>query len=446
MTSLMPPTPVPETFILLTDGRSPRLDYTAAFLFHDLLGSSLRVTQDRAEFAASGHCRINHTARSHPDAYWIPPSGLLQERGVHGPLPRVVDRAGLPVLFPDDRGDLPFDIFSAVFYLLSRYEEYLPHRLDAYGRFDHRGSLAGSGGFLDRPLVDEWAAHLRHALQHRFPTAVFPTRPFRLLPTYDIDIAWAHRHRGRLRMLSGLAGALLSGRPADAQHRLATLLGRRQDPYDAYAWLDALHQQHALEPIYFFLLAERWGRYDRNIPPAHPAMAALVSTHARRYRVGLHPSWRSGDEPGRLPCEAARLEEVAGPVRHSRQHYLRFTLPDTFRLLLRLGITDDYSMGYGGANGFRASTCTPFPWYDLGAEEATPLTLHPFCFMDATAHHELGVSPDEAGADLLRYLAAVRRVGGEFVTVFHNSLLGPHPRYEGWRRVYARFLDQAVGG
>lgn len=442
----MPQPLEPETFILLTEARSPRLDHIAAFLFHDLLGCGLRVTQDAAEFADSGLCRINYTAQPQPDAYWVHPSGLLRETGVHGPLPRVVDRGGLPVLFPTDVGDLSFDILSAAFYLLSRYEEYLPHAVDAFGRFDHRASLAWTGGYLDRPLVDEWAAHLRQALLLRFPAASLPPRSFRLLPTYDIDIAWAHRHRGPFRCLSGLAGALLRGRLADALDRLSTLLGLRPDPYDAYGWLDRLHERHRLEPLYFFLLAERWGRYDRNIPPAHPAMQALLAHHARRYRVGLHPSWRSGDEPGRLSREAGLLEGAAGPVRHARQHYLRFTLPDTLRHLIRAGITDDYSMGYGAANGFRASTCTPFRWYDLGAERATVLTLHSFCFMDATAHHELGIGPEAAFTDLMRYHDTVRRVGGEMVTIFHNSMLGTHPMYRGWREAYARFLARAVSG
>jgi len=445
-TDPMPQPLEPETFILLTEAGSPRLDHVTAFLFHDLLGCGLRVTQDASEFAGSGLCRINYTAQHRPDAFWIHPSGLLSEKGVHGPLPRLAGESGLPLLFPTDRGDLPFDILSAAFYLLSRYEEYLPHAVDAHGRFDHRVSLAWTGGFLDRPLVDEWAAVLRQALLQRFPAASLPPRGFRLLPTYDIDIAWAHRHRGAFRCLTGMAGSLLQGRLADVRDRLATLLDLRPDPYDAYGWLDRLHDRHGLEPLYFFLLAERWGRYDRNIPPAHPALQALLARHARRYRVGLHPSWRSGDEPGRLSREAGLLEDVAGPVRHARQHYLRFTLPDTFRHLIDAGIENDHSMGYGAANGFRASTCTPFRWYDLGAERATALTLHPFCFMDATAHHEAGTRPEAAFTDLMRYHDTIRRVGGQMVTIFHNSMLGTHPMYRGWRETYARFLEYAANG
>ena len=53
-------------------------------------------------------------------------------------------------------GDFPFDIFAASFYLFSRYEEYLPHQKDMYGRYAHENSLAFKESFLDQPLINIW--------------------------------------------------------------------------------------------------------------------------------------------------------------------------------------------------------------------------------------------------------------------------------------------------
>ncbi len=50
--------------------------------------------------------------------------------------------------FFETSGDFPFDIFAASFYLLSRYEEYLPHEKDMYGRYAHTNSLAFREHFL----------------------------------------------------------------------------------------------------------------------------------------------------------------------------------------------------------------------------------------------------------------------------------------------------------
>jgi hypothetical protein len=435
-------------FILLPEAPSPRLEYVASHLFGEMLGVGVRVTHDRAEWEASDLFRILYTRDTHPDAFRIVPNGLLLETGIRPEKPGMKTWGDLPVLFSTTEGDLPFDILSAVFYLITRYEEYLPHRTDAFGRYDHCDSLAWQGGFLDRPLVDIWAAMIREALQRRFPSAVFPDRSFRFQPTYDIDIAWAHRHRSLQRSLSGALASLLKGRPADAVGRAATLLGIRPDPYDAYAWLDRLNERHASDPLYFFLVAGSMGRFDRNISPDRPEMRRLISHHARRYRVGLHPSWASGDDAGLLSREAALLSELTDdrPVRHSRQHYLRFKLPETYRALIRIGITDDHSMGYGAVNGFRASTCTPFRWYDLGEERTTGIVVHPFCFMDATAHHELGMVPEKSLSSMLGYMEEVVAVGGVMETIFHNSMLGTHPMYRGWREAYATFVEVAGRG
>ena len=41
-----------------------------------------------------------------------------------------------------DNSIMPFDVFSASFYLASRYEEYAPFRPDKFGRFPAEESIA----------------------------------------------------------------------------------------------------------------------------------------------------------------------------------------------------------------------------------------------------------------------------------------------------------------
>ncbi len=60
------------------------------------------------------------------------------------------------------------------------------------------------------------------------------------------------------------------------------------------------------------------------------------------------------------------MEYISGQrINRSRQHYIRFSLPGTYRRLLQHGIDQDFSMGYGSINGFRASVASSFYWYDL---------------------------------------------------------------------------------
>jgi hypothetical protein len=221
------------------------------------------------------------------------------------------------------------------------------------------------------------------------------------------------------------------------------LAGLKQDPFDCFAWLNQLHDDNRLHPIYFFLVAEKNGMYDKNILPQKKSMRKLIGEHAQKYTIGVHPSWQSGDQQVLIGQEKKRLETISKKqVIHSRQHYIRFKLPDGYRLLIENGITDDYSMGYGSINGFRASVATSFDWYDLQKNESTELRIHPFCFMEANSFYEQKITAEEAYDELMHYYTVCKAVDGELITIWHNNFLGSDPKFEKWRNVYQRFINQ----
>ena len=117
-------------------------------------------------------------------------------------------------------------------------------------------------------------------------------------------------------------------------------------------------------------------------------------------------------------------------------------LPDTYHLLLRNGISDDYSMGYGSHLGFRAGTGASFAWYDLTREETAQLRIHPFCFMDTTAHFEQKLNVHDAFSKLHAMAFALEQAGSTLVTVFHNFSLGTARESKGWRHAYESFLQE----
>jgi hypothetical protein len=171
----------------------------------------------------------------------------------------------------------------------------------------------------------------------------------------------------------------------------------------------------------------------------------LVQSISSKYPVGLHPSWGSGDIPSLLTKEKFTLEHIANQsIHNSRQHYIRFTLPSTYRRLLALGLTHDYSMGYGSINGFRASIATSYYWYDLKKEEKTKLLIHPFCFMDANSYYEQNLSPESAFEELMQYYNAVKSVNGTLITIWHNNFLGTDEEFAGWKELYEKFVSSAT--
>jgi hypothetical protein len=95
-------------------------------------------------------------------------------------------------------------MFSAVFYLISRYEEYLPFEPDQYGRFEAGQSLAFRHHFLEEPIVDQWIEMFKSVLTGKYPELHFPAREFRFISTFDVDRPWAYLHKGIWRTLRGL--------------------------------------------------------------------------------------------------------------------------------------------------------------------------------------------------------------------------------------------------
>lgn len=420
---------------------TPRLQYVIDFL-NQYYGNALKATSNEDNYIkAQNVCKLNYSYHQvAEEEIWIHPHPLLFESSVR-PVKVECFAYERHKAFFKTEGDFPFDIFAAIFYLLTRYEEYLPHRSDSYGRYAFDNSLAYKEGFLHYPLINIWLEAFRKLIVAKDAAFEPVNTPFTFVPTYDIDMAWSYKNKGFKRNAAGMIQSLFKGRLKHIVKRIRVLTNKVSDPFDCYEWLNNLHRQYRLKPVYFFLVAEKKSKFDKNISPHNLSFQELIKDTAALYPIGLHPSWQSGDEHILLRKEKHWLEHITSHnITSSRQHYIRFTLPKTYRRLIDTGITDDYSMGYGSINGFRASIATPFYWYDLQQEQPTKLRIHPFCYMDANSYYEQQLSPEQALEELMHYYTVVKSVRGTLYTIWHNSLLGTDAEFDGWRQVYEQFV------
>ncbi len=417
-----------KTLRIYAPFESPRLHYVLRFLVEEQLGISYVLTLD-----ATAECAIFYSTEKHAAALSFVTDGSL------------AGGAELSVLTGADwnKNALPADLFASVFFLLSRSEEYASFTPDRHGRFGAAQSVLYKLGLLQTPLIDHWVSLLRKELNARLGWHL-EAPEFSFQPTYDIDIAYAYLHKGRRRTLGGIARDLKGEKWSEVARRLRVLAGRAQDPFDAFDWLRGQHQSGSNPPFYFMLAAEQPGPFDKNISPAHPAMAALATDFALQGKVGIHPSYTTSEHPEKIAAEKQWLESILEkPVTHSRQHYIRLRFPETYRKLIAAGITDDWSMGFPDAVGFRAGTSHSFFWYDTECEEQTGLRVHPFAFMDTTARDYLGWNAGEAGDFLAKLILELKPLGGRLTTIFHNFSLGSAGDWPGWREVYTGFMDSA---
>ncbi|MBR9918133.1 hypothetical protein GYB29_10735 [bacterium] len=344
-----------------------------------------------------------------------------------------------------EQSELPFDLFSAIFFLLSRYEEYMPHTKDSHRRYNPEKSILVKSNIIDRPLINEWALILKKKLELIDSSLEFKPRKFEYISTLDIDQAWKFRHKGLKRNILGFIRDIIEGKKENTIARWPVLLGLKKDPFHNFDWQDERHDEFETKVIYFFLLGA-YSKYDKNISPRKKALQKLILEIEEQdnYEIGIHPSYKSNYAQPLLTKEIQHLKNITGnSVKRSRQHYLKMKLPNTYDRLIFHRIKEDYTMGYTSHAGFRAGIAAPFYYYDLGNNRATNLKLVPFCLMDITPLHYMGMSPDEAIDYMSTLMNRVKAVDGQFVSLWHNESLSETERWKGWRKVYESMIAHA---
>ncbi len=432
-----------KPIIIYSPAASARLTYVLDWLFTTRMQVPYVLTHNAEElpdntfFIAYGAHFIH--------ALSVPAAGLLGETGVKQQDIAIGNWYGIPTLYAAKDGmtgyTLPFDMFSAIFFLIARYEEYYTYTPDKHGRYPATESELYKRGWLRRPLADEWV-HLFGEMLQSYAGITLPVTPFSFIPTYDIDIAYSYLGKGAQRNIGGVAKDMLNGRINIVRQRASVLLGNTKDPYDSFGILADLHKTTKVSPLYFILCALHNTPYDKNILPTHPLMVKLVRQLQKDGPVFIHPSYNA-QTGGMLVKEKEVLEQITSTtITSSRQHYIRSLLPNTYRMLLQQGITNDYSMGYATHIGFRASTSHPFPWYDVLADNTTPLIIYPFCFMDTAAKYEEKLDVSTAFTALHLMAMVLRQNGGKLITIFHNFSLGTSPLWAGWTNAYKDFITE----
>src|SRR5262245_50486147 len=120
--------------LIFCHSTSPRLHYVIDFLTQ-YYGLSFRILYDEEKYvAATDVCKINYGYhRLVEGEIFIHSHVLLFESSVRPVKIECFKKNGYKAFFKAE-GELGFDLFAAIFYLLTRYEEYLPHKKDQYGR------------------------------------------------------------------------------------------------------------------------------------------------------------------------------------------------------------------------------------------------------------------------------------------------------------------------
>ena len=423
-----------------------RVMYVFDLMLRQLLGLDFDFTTDVEQFRAYEGTKLHYGTQRIGDEPFVKSVDLLFERHIYEQSFRTVDFEGTvaPYAVYGNGNLMPFDVFAASFFLVSRYEEYLSQVRDQYGRFRAESTWMFENGMLQKPLVNIWSAALAKRLQDCYPDLYIKKPKFEFVPTYDIDAAWAYKHKGLYRTLGGFIKDLSTGDRNRLRERHQVLRGKRKDPFDSFEFQFDLQKEFKLKPIYFILCGD-YDTNDKNISIRKPAFQALIKQLGDYADVGIHPSFSSYLDTMKLQREIGSLSEVLHrPLTKSRQHFLRMNLPRSYQKLIDLDISDDYTMGFASQAGFRAGIASTFRFYNLENDMVTNLLVHPFALMDGTMRDYLNYDVETSLALAKRLVDEVKAVGGTFIYLTHNETLGGEKRWVGWPEMYRQLLEYII--
>lgn len=429
--------------LIYTDSITSRVSYTMDLVFGSVLGASYKLTNNKKEFDECNVPKMAYTSSVINAEVFIQSNSLLFETDINSILPVAETQyVDFPKFFKSNTTDfLEYDLFAMVFYIATRYEEYLDPVKDNHQRFLAENSLVFQYNCLHTPILNVAIQQFSDKLKLKFPELTFKTRAFNFLSTIDIDNAFAYANKGLKRNLGGLAKDMLSLKLDKVSLRIKSNMDDAKDPYNTFGLINQLSKETQTTLQYFVLIGD-YNTYDKNPNHQSKGFRKLLKSLSQTHSIGLHPSYESYNQSGKIGIEKKRLEDIIGKeITSARCHFLRVNFPETYREFVKQGITDDYTMIYASQSGFRTGLCVPYKWFDLKKNESTNLTIHTSVIMEGTLRDYNKLSSENAQQVSLNLMNEVKKHGGEFISIFHNDSFVAEQKE--WIEVYKTILQNS---
>ena len=427
---------------------SSRLQYVIGEIFENQLGLKVLTTSDKLEFYLFNIPKLSYGEFINDTIPFIGAHGLLEEKDITNQNPKVSNFNEVPVIFQlkgDMLANLPYDPLAAVFYMLTRYEEYLLYKADKLGRFSASQSLAFKNDFLNKPVVQLWVNQIKEILKEYYPEIHFKKQLYSFTASFDIDVAYAYKKRDFSWMFFSISLDILKFNYKNIFNRILVLMGLKRDPYDTYKLIYSIVKKEDIDTHFFIHCGNYFGRKDRSLIRNTAFWKRFIANMSKFGDVGIHPSYSSNNNEEHFNEELSLFKEVSpNYLKTSRQHYLKIKFPNTYRNLLYAGIKNDYTMGFADQCGFRAGTCMPFYFYDLDLEMTSSLKVHPFVIMDGTLKEYMKLNQEQSLQLFDYYKNEIKNVGGNFTILCHNNTFSNFAEWENWKHVFIKMLREGV--
>jgi hypothetical protein len=402
-----------------------------------VVGNPNRLTVDSSFFHVAEKAWLKPISLpSLPLEVWDPTSDSLYANIVNQSVPVLYGEGGLLVL--DGSFHLKLDIFGSSFFMLSRYEELVTMERDSHQRFSAISSIAFKGDFLERPIVNEYVEILWETMSRIWPELVRIKRSFRMLISCDVD----HPFDLASTSLSKTARRILARCLRDKNPTLAARDGLNyifkkfgSDRFDSYRnnidWMMLVNQKAGNVVVFNFIPIQTDAKRDDPTNIASQSLMNLlecISTSG--HQLGIHPGYKTFDSPLNIERSVREFSKMCSTlgISHTnsggRQHYLRYDIGITPRLLDSHGLSYDSSLGFADKAGYRCGTCYEYSMYDLIERNRLRIKQRPLVAMDCTivsdTYEGLGFS-SSALERFEKFKSISRQFNGDYSLLWHNS-------------------------
>lgn len=421
--------------------KTPRLKYVLNHIFTNQYGLEYTLTDDLNAAKLHIGLVINYSESEIPKSLQIMPELLLFQTNIdywNMVLEQKVE------MIETNNSKINFDIFAAVFFHLSRYEEYLYIDKDLHQRFKHENSVLYDSEILDKPIVDIWIQDFKMILINHLSVDgnLFKKHQFEVKPTIDVDSIFAFKGKSFFRTTASMFKNLLFLQFNLISTKLMVLFGNKMDPFNNFDTQISALENEKLKANYFFLMSD-YGSYDKNIQYTNPEYKIIIDKLKQNgHTIGIHPGYASNLDTNKVKIEVERLNSVLeSKTESSRQHYLKMDLPNTYRTLLVNGIKKDFTMGYADIIGFRAGSAFPFLWFDLEKNESTELEIVPFVAMDVALKNGMRLNENESNELLQPIIQELKALNAPFCFVIHNESFSNFGEWNGWQSLWLKWFN-----
>ena len=400
---------------------SPRIEYIFNHIFKLILNKKFSITNSRTEFTDFKGYKFSYANTPIFKELFFQSNGLLEERGLENYEIKTFEWENVKCFFKvTEKSAIPFDVFSAIFFLISRYEEYMPHSSNNRSEFSYLESIAYKENFLEIPVIDIWIEKLTSVLENKIQLKckIDPN-----IQTSQILMSSLHpfkyTNKYPFESFSIWFKNLIKLNLWEVIEHLLVLLKIKIDPWEIDNYIKSLLFGSKTKATFFFSFSSQ-SFFKNETPKTNEKFKEYIKEVNDNFEIGLLPSNNALKKMKTFELENLNISKLV----HFKidkillQNGLK-KISDDYKNSLSFDYANDFSMGYIDAFGYRASTCSSLFFYDLSNETQSNLLVTPF-----VAHHKLieKTSLSITTNKIQKFKEFAKKYHGSFSVILNNEI------------------------